>query len=100
MELGMSSVRSLRRAVAVAVMTGALCTVAAPAAAATAAPVGSSSTDVVTFEGAAQGSGWLDEVRADSADSTKTVAGIAVLVVAGFTTAVTVRPRRRPPVEG
>ena len=44
--------------------------------------------------------GWVDDVRAASADSTKAVAGIAMLVVAGLITVVAVAPRRRPPAEG
>src|SRR5829696_1226466 len=41
--------------------------------------------------------GWVDDVREVSADSTKAVAGIAMLVVAGLITVVAVAPRRRPP---
>jgi hypothetical protein len=43
--------------------------------------------------------GWVDDVREASAGSTKAVAGISMLVVAGLITVVAVAPRRRPPVE-
>jgi hypothetical protein len=43
--------------------------------------------------------GWVDDVREASAGSTKAVAGIAMLVVAGLITVVAVAPRRRPPAE-
>ena len=91
MTLRTPSAHLLRRTAAAAVLVGGLSKVSAPAALAADFPA----AEVV---GAPQGS--VTEVRADSADSTKAVAGIAVLVVAGFTTAVTVRPRRRPPAEG
>jgi hypothetical protein len=103
MTLRRSSVRLLRRTATVAVLAGALSTVGAPAASASVAPPDVPAAAVsVDVQGATQDSetGWIGDVRADSADSTKTVAGIAVVVVAGFTTAVTVRPRRRPPAEG
>jgi hypothetical protein len=95
MTLRTPSARLLRRTAAAAVLVGDLSMVSAPAALA-AGPADSSSAEV------SQNSdqGWTTDVRADSADSTKAVAGIAVLVVAGFTTAVTVRPHRRPPAEG
>jgi hypothetical protein len=44
--------------------------------------------------------GWVDDVRDASAGSTKAVAGIAMLVVAGLIAVVAVAPRRRPPAEG
>jgi hypothetical protein len=44
--------------------------------------------------------GWVEDVRSASASSTKAVAGIAMLVVAGLITVVAVAPRRRPPAEG
>jgi hypothetical protein len=44
--------------------------------------------------------GWVEDVRQASAGSTKTVAGIAMLVVAGLITVVAAAPRRRPPAEG
>jgi len=44
--------------------------------------------------------GWVEDVREVSAGSTKAVAGIAMLVVAGLITVVAVTPRRRPPAEG
>jgi hypothetical protein len=44
--------------------------------------------------------GWVDDVRDASAGSTKAVAGISMLVVAGLITVVAVAPRRRPPAEG
>ena len=44
--------------------------------------------------------GWVEEVREASAGSTKAVAGIAMLVVAGLIAVVAVPPRRRPPAEG
>jgi hypothetical protein len=95
MTLRTPSARLLRRTAAAAVLVGGLSMVSAPAALA-AGPADSSSAEV------SQNSdqGWTTDVRADSADSTQAVAGIAVLVVAGFTTAVTVRPHRRPPAEG
>jgi hypothetical protein len=95
MTLRTPSARLLRRTAAAAVLVGGLSMVSAPAALA-AGPADSSSAEV------SQNSdqGWTTDVRADSADSTKAVAGIAVLVVAGFTTAVTVRPHRRPPAGG
>jgi hypothetical protein len=43
--------------------------------------------------------GWVEDVREASADSTKAVAGISMLVVAGLITGVAVAPRRRPPTE-
>jgi hypothetical protein len=44
--------------------------------------------------------GWVEDVREASAGSTKAVAGIAMLVVAGLITVVAVAPRRRPPAGG
>jgi hypothetical protein len=44
--------------------------------------------------------GWVDDVRDASAGSTKAVAGVTMLVVAGLITVVAVVPRRRPPAEG
>jgi hypothetical protein len=44
--------------------------------------------------------GWVDDVRDASAGSTKAVAGVTMLVVAGLITVVAVAPRRRPPAEG
>ena len=98
MTLRTPSARLLRRTAAAALLVGGLSMVSAPAAAA-AGPADSSAVEVADVpHGSDQG--WVTDVRADSADSTKAVAGIAVLVVAGFTTAVTVRPHRRPPAEG
>jgi hypothetical protein len=50
--------------------------------------------------GLGSGSGWVQDVRAASADSTAAVAGGVVLLVAGGIAAVAVRPRRRPPAQG
>jgi len=44
--------------------------------------------------------GWVEDVRGASAGSTKAVAGITMLLVAGLITVVAVAPRRRPPAEG
>jgi hypothetical protein len=44
--------------------------------------------------------GWVEDVREASAGSTKAVAGIAMLVVAGLITVVAAAPRRRPPAGG
>ena len=126
MTLRRSSVRSLCRAGAAALIAGAAVLAGAPAAVADEAPpvvalldgsspghvvdgdplTGASATTLVQADAAlARNSdlnadtGWVDDVRGASAGSTKAVAGGAMLVVAGLISVVAVAPRRRPPTD-
>jgi hypothetical protein len=88
-------VRLLRGAAGATLLAGLMFVAGAPAAAAADQPsvvVEVSAADVIPESE----TGGVEDVRADSAASTKAVAGGAVLVVAGCISAVAVRPRRRP----
>ena len=90
---------ALRRSAAVALLTAGLGVLGAPAA--TAAEDAATGLAAVPVTAALPADdGWIEDVRAASADSTAAVAGGAVLLVGGAITAVAVRPRRNPPVQG
>ena len=90
---------ALRRAAVVGLLAAGLTGLGATAAsAADDAALGLGAVPAATAVGAEDG--WIEDVRAASADSTAAVAGGAVLLVAGAITAVAVRPRRNPPAQG
>ena len=94
-----SALSRLRRGAVVALLAGGL--VGLGATAATAAEDAASDVGVVPVPAALPADGgWIEDVRAASADSTAAVAGGAVLLVAGGITAVAARPRRTPPAQG
>jgi ABC-type uncharacterized transport system permease subunit len=99
MTLRSSSVRLLCRTGIAALLAGGVCVVGAPAASASVADSSDVAGSVVSADAAQAETGWLEEVRADSADSTKAVAGTVMVLVAGCITTVAVSPRRRPPAE-
>jgi hypothetical protein len=95
MTLRTPSVRLLHRATGALLLAGTVSVLGASgASAAEPTPAFESTVDAAVRAGA------VEEVRADSVDSTKAVAGTAVLLVAGCITVVAARPRRRPPAEG
>ena len=90
---------ALRRGAVVALLAAAFGGLGASSA--TAAEDAASAIGVVPVTaGPVADDGWIEDVRAASAESTAAVAGGAVLLVAGAITTVAVRPRRNPPAQG
>ncbi len=86
---------ALRRGAVIAVLAAAFGGLGAPAATAAEDEV-SGLGAVPATAGLPADDGWIEDVRAVSAESTAAVAGGVVLLVGGAITAVAVRPRRDP----